>query len=170
MIDFELTENDEKVLNRVREQAIICRGYARHYDENEHEFPPEELPEAGEHESPWALFGERTEQDTSVPVISMLISAGETWGDYSVRMRRGKGGLGNAALRAAGTPEQAAKWEDKTLAMAITEPGCGSDPSRVQTTAVLDGDEWIINGDAPRAWWCGPRSTGRRAAPASSPS
>jgi acyl-CoA dehydrogenase len=147
MIDFELTENDEKVLNRVREQAIICRGYARHYDENEHEFPPEELPEAGEHESPWALFGERTEQDTSVPVISMLISAGETWGDYSVRMRRGKGGLGNAALRAAGTPEQAAKWEDKTLAMAITEPGCGSDPSRVQTTAVLDGDEWIINGE-----------------------
>ena len=147
MIDFELTENDEKVLNRVREHALICRGYARHYDENEHEFPPDELPEAAEHESAWALFGERTAEDTSVPVISMLITAGETWGDYSVRMRRGKGGLGNAALRAAGTPEQAAKWEDKTLAMAITEPGCGSDPSRVQTTAVLDGDEWIINGE-----------------------
>jgi acyl-CoA dehydrogenase len=147
MIDFQLTENDEKVLKRVREQALICRGYARHYDENEHEFPPEELPEAAEHESPWALFGERTEQDTSLPVISMLISAGETWGDYSVRMRRGKGALGNAALRAAGTPEQIAKWEDKTLAMAITEPGCGSDPSRVQTTAVLDGDEWVINGE-----------------------
>ena len=33
--------------------------------------------------------------------------------------------------------------------MAITEPGCGSDPSRVATTAVLDEetDEWVINGE-----------------------
>jgi acyl-CoA dehydrogenase len=64
-------------------------------------------------------------------------------------MRRGKGGLGNAALRAAGTPEQVARWEGLTLAMAITEPGCGSDPSQVQTTAVLDedADEWVLNGE-----------------------
>jgi acyl-CoA dehydrogenase len=33
--------------------------------------------------------------------------------------------------------------------MAITEPGCGSDPSRVATTAVLDPstDEWVLNGE-----------------------
>jgi acyl-CoA dehydrogenase len=31
--------------------------------------------------------------------------------------------------------------------MAITEPGCGSDPSRVQTSAVLDGDAWVLNGE-----------------------
>jgi acyl-CoA dehydrogenase len=33
--------------------------------------------------------------------------------------------------------------------MAITEPGCGSDPSMVQTTAVLDEEkgEWVINGE-----------------------
>ena len=33
--------------------------------------------------------------------------------------------------------------------MAITEPGCGSDPSRVPTTAVLDAatDEWVLNGE-----------------------
>ena len=83
----------------------------------------------------------------AVGVIGMLITAGETWGDYSVRMRRPTGGLGNAALRAAGTPEQVEKWRHLTLAMAITEPGCGSDPSRVQTSAVLDGDEWVINGE-----------------------
>jgi acyl-CoA dehydrogenase len=58
-----------------------------------------------------------------------------------------QGGAGNAALRAAGTPEQIAKWQGLTLAMAITEPGCGSDPSRVQTSAVLDGDEWVLNGE-----------------------
>jgi len=79
----------------------------------------------------------------------MLIAMGETWGDYSVRMRRGSGGLGNAALRAAGTPEQQQRWGGLTLAMAITEPGCGSDPSQVQTTAVLDPatDEWVLNGE-----------------------
>jgi len=146
MIDFELSPNDRKVLDAVREQALVCREHARYYDENEHEFPPDELPEAGKYPSPWLLM-KNEEGDTKLPVMAMLVSAGETWGDYSVRMRRGKGGLGNAALRAAGTPEQQEKWGDLTLAMAITEPGCGSDPSRVQTTAVLDGDEWVINGE-----------------------
>jgi acyl-CoA dehydrogenase len=146
MIDFELSPNDKKVLDAVRQQALVCREHARYYDENEHEFPPDELPEAGEYPSPWLLL-KNEEEDTKLPVMAMLVSAGETWGDYAIRMRRGKGGLGNAALRAAGTPEQQEKWSDLTLAMAITEPGCGSDPSRVQTTAVLDGDDWVINGE-----------------------
>jgi len=79
----------------------------------------------------------------------MLISHWQTWGDYSVRVRRSESGLGNAALNAAGTPEQKKKWGHLLLSMAITEPGCGSDPSRVQTTAVLDEktNEWVINGE-----------------------
>jgi acyl-CoA dehydrogenase len=72
---------------------------------------------------------------------------GQTWGDYSVRMRRNERGLGNSALQAAGTPEQKRKWGDVILAMAITEPGCGSDPSLVRTTATLDGDHWVLNGE-----------------------
>jgi acyl-CoA dehydrogenase len=150
MIDFEPTPHDAKVLAAVRDQALVCRGYARYYDENEHEFPPEELPEARDHKNPYVLLMQgRSDEDTTLGVISMLISMGETWGDYSVRMNRGKGALGNAALRAAGTPEQQEKWGGLTLAMAITEPGCGSDPSQVQTTAVLDeaSNEWVINGE-----------------------
>ena len=149
MIDFVLTENDQEILDRVREEALVCRKYARYYDEHEDEFAPDELPEAKDFPRMHELFAGRTEADTDVAVMSMLVSAGQTWGDYTVRMRRGRGGLGNAALRAAGTPEQVQKWEGLTLAMAITEPGCGSDPSQVQTTAVLDEatDEWIINGE-----------------------
>jgi acyl-CoA dehydrogenase len=150
MIDFDPTPHDAKVLAAVREQALVCRQYARYYDENEHEFPPDELPESKDHQNPYVLLMQgRSDEDTTLGVISMLISMGETWGDYSVRMHRGKGALGNAALRAAGTPEQQAKWGSLTLAMAITEPGCGSDPSQVQTSAVLDesANEWVINGE-----------------------
>ena len=47
MIDFTLTENDQKVARPpARREALVARKYARHYDENEHEFPPDELPEA----------------------------------------------------------------------------------------------------------------------------
>jgi acyl-CoA dehydrogenase len=149
MIDFQLSENDRKVLEHVRREALVCREYARHYDENEHEFPPDELPEAKGFPTLFEAMAGRDKADSGMGVMSMLISAGQTWGDYSVRMRRGKGGLGNAALQAAGTPEQQKKWGGLTLAMAITEPGCGSDPSRVAMTAVLDEktDEWILNGE-----------------------
>ena len=41
MIDFTLTENDKAHLARVREEALICRKYARYYEEREGEFPPE---------------------------------------------------------------------------------------------------------------------------------
>ncbi|HKC51464.1 MAG TPA: acyl-CoA dehydrogenase family protein [Myxococcota bacterium] len=147
MIDYTLSERDEQVLAAVREEALICRKYARYYDEHEEEFAPAELPEAKDFKNPFALLGKRDELDSSMGVMSMLVTAGQTWGDYTVRMRRGTGGLGNAALRASGTPEQQNRWGAKTLAMAITEPGCGSDSKAVQTTAVLDGEEWVLNGE-----------------------
>ncbi len=147
MIDFTLTPKDQELLDQVRAEALICRKYARYYDEHEEEFIPDEFPESADFESVYRHFAGRTDEDTAMPVISMLLSSGQTWGDYSVRLKRAPGGLGNAALRASGTPEQNEKWKHLTLAMAITEPGCGSDPSQVQTAAVLDGDEWVINGE-----------------------
>jgi acyl-CoA dehydrogenase len=147
MIDFELTANDRKMLDAVRQEALIARKYARYYDENEHEFPPDKLEEAKDHPNFMSLFGERNSDDSSFNVIATLIAMEQTWGDYSVRLRRHERGLGNSALQAAGTDEQKGKWGDLTLAMAITEPGCGSDPSLVSMTATLDGDEWILNGE-----------------------
>ncbi len=52
-----------------------------------------------------------------------------------------------------GTDEQKAEWVDKLLAgtsgfaFGITEPNHGSDATFMETTAVRDGDEWIINGE-----------------------
>ncbi len=51
-----------------------------------------------------------------------------------------------------GTEEQKQKWlptivQGKELgAFGLTEPGAGSDAGATKTTAVLDGDEWVING------------------------
>ncbi|CAM3111170.1 acyl-CoA dehydrogenase family protein [Prescottella defluvii] len=51
-----------------------------------------------------------------------------------------------------GTQEQKARWlpgmaAGETIgAIAMTEPGAGSDLQGVRTTAVRDGDEWVING------------------------
>ncbi|MAE97348.1 MAG: acyl-CoA dehydrogenase [Deltaproteobacteria bacterium] len=150
MIDFNLTDNDQKILDYVRTESLVARKYARHYDENEAEFPPEELEEAKDFPGVWSLMGDRGPEDSGQSVIGMLITMAETWGDYSVRMRKGRGaGLGNAALGASGTEEQRTKWGGLLLSMAITEPGCGSDPSLVQTTAVLDEEtnEWVLNGE-----------------------
>jgi acyl-CoA dehydrogenase len=150
MIDFTLSENDQRMLDYVRSESLVARKYARQYDEAEHEFPPDELPEAKDFPGAFAMMGKQGPADSGPVVLGMLITAGQTWGDYSVRMRRGRGvGLGNAALAASGTPEQKQRWGGLLLAMAITEPGCGSDPSLVQTTAKLDEatGEWVINGE-----------------------
>jgi acyl-CoA dehydrogenase len=55
---------------------------------------------------------------------------------------------------ASGTPEQIKKflkiYEDgppRWGAMAMTEPGAGSDTSAISTTATRDGDFWVLNGE-----------------------
>ena len=149
MIEFRISENDQKRLDAIRAQALICREHARYYDENEEEFAPEVLEEAQSVPGPDQLDLTPSPEDSSFPVMGMMGIMGQTWGDYTVRAQRPGSALGNAALAAAGTDEQKARWGGENLSMAITEPGCGSDPSKVQTTAVLDEatNEWILNGE-----------------------
>jgi acyl-CoA dehydrogenase len=55
-------------------------------------------------------------------------------------------------LNAYGTEEQKHRWLPKCTigdcitAIAMTEPGAGSDLANIQTTAVLDGEHYILNG------------------------
>src|SRR6056297_2614366 len=52
-----------------------------------------------------------------------------------------------------GTEEQKADWIDgliegtKGFAFGVTEPNHGSDATHMETHAVRDGDEWVINGE-----------------------
>ncbi|MGY1746516.1 acyl-CoA dehydrogenase family protein [Blastococcus sp. SYSU D00695] len=61
---------------------------------------------------------------------------------------------GNMELLAAyGTPDQKQRWLEPMLAQelfsgfSMTEPAGGSDPDQFTTSAVRDGDEWVINGE-----------------------
>jgi alkylation response protein AidB-like acyl-CoA dehydrogenase len=69
-------------------------------------------------------------------------------------------------LIAFGTPEQQQRFLPRILdvtelwSQGYSEPGAGSDLANVSTTAVLDGDQWVINGQkvwtslAHWAQWC----------------
>lgn len=60
--------------------------------------------------------------------------------------------IGHLVVEASGTPEQVERWykpaaENGVIwTFALTEPGFGSDTSRVATTARRDGDSWVLNG------------------------
>ncbi|MBX2803141.1 MAG: acyl-CoA dehydrogenase family protein [Myxococcales bacterium] len=61
--------------------------------------------------------------------------------------------IGMRGLLLFGTDEQKARWMptlatgEQIAAFCLTEPGAGSDAAGLRTTAVRDGDEWVINGN-----------------------
>ncbi|MFF0489779.1 acyl-CoA dehydrogenase family protein [Nocardia sp. NPDC004068] len=61
--------------------------------------------------------------------------------------------LGAMPIHRFGTEEQKREWLPQLTsghalaAFGLTEPGAGSDAGGTRTTAVLDGDDWIINGN-----------------------
>lgn len=70
-----------------------------------------------------------------------------SWGDVALVLSIPFQGLGNAAISGVATDEQLERLGKVWAAMAITEPGFGSDSAAVSTTAKLDGDEYVINGE-----------------------
>jgi acyl-CoA dehydrogenase len=69
------------------------------------------------------------------------------WGDVGLLLSMPRQGLGNSAIASVASEEQLARFEGRWAAMAITEPEAGSDSAAIRTTAVLDGDEYVLNGE-----------------------
>jgi acyl-CoA dehydrogenase len=87
-------------------------------------------------------------------VLSIVFVEKLAYGDCGMYLSTPMPLLGGAAVGAAGTAEQKQKFlarfsegEPKWAAMAITEPGAGSDAGAITTTARLDGDHWVLNGE-----------------------
>jgi len=62
-------------------------------------------------------------------------------------------GLGSGAISLFGTVEQKREWLPKVAsgeaiaAFAMTEPECGSDAANMQTSAMRDGNQWVLVGE-----------------------
>ena len=160
MIDFELSPeivSAKNMIHMVAEQAM--RPISREYDEREHEKPWDFLNmmwNASQASNPVSFGGDGKDKKAG-PSIRNVMSAVTieelSWGDAGLYLSIPNPGLGGAAVAAAGTPEQRQRFlarfrsgEPKWGAMAITEPGCGSDSAAITTTAVRDGDHWVLNG------------------------
>jgi len=161
MIDFELSPKIVEQKNLIRSVAEgAMRPISREFDEREHEKPWDflkmmwdvsagrSMTGADANEDPEKKKGPRENTLTAAVTIEEL-----SWGDAGLYLTIPNPGLGGAAVEAAGTPEQKKRFlapfrggEPKWAAMAITEPHCGSDSAALQTTAVRDGDDWVLNG------------------------
>lgn len=146
MVDFSLSDFDRAVLESVAAEAEIGEKYARHYDSHEEELLPKSFPEASQFPPVQQRLRGRSRSDTPMLLLQVLMRI-ERESHCGVPLRQPPTALGNAALDAAGTEAQKARWGHLMLAMSITEPGAGSDTKAIQTTARLDGEEWVLNGD-----------------------
>lgn len=78
-------------------------------------------------------------------------------GDSSLRsLVSVQGSLAMHAIKAFGSEEQRERWLPRMAAgellgcFGLTEPSAGSDPAAMRTTAVKDGDSYVLNGE--KAW------------------
>jgi acyl-CoA dehydrogenase len=85
--------------------------------------------------------------------LSVLVNEEMGWGDAALSTAIPGPGLAYPPIRTYGTPEQQQRflsiYNDDGLhwgALALSEPGVGSDVASIATTATLDGDEWVLNG------------------------
>ncbi|MGH2860807.1 MAG: acyl-CoA dehydrogenase family protein [Solirubrobacteraceae bacterium] len=140
----------------------VLRPISRKYDTAEHTYPVEldTLAElVAQANAQQAGFNTSDTPDPAPPdpgsdtnvngrSLASLIGLVEMcWGDVGLMLTMPRQGLGQAAIRAVATPEQLQRFGGKWAAMAITEPEAGSDSASIRTTAVLDGDEYVLNGE-----------------------
>ena len=69
------------------------------------------------------------------------------YGDVGLLLSMPRQGLGNSAIASVANAEQSERYDGMWAAMAITEPAAGSDSAAIRTTAVRDGDEYVLNGE-----------------------
>ncbi|MEN8242373.1 MAG: acyl-CoA dehydrogenase family protein, partial [Chloroflexota bacterium] len=145
----------------------MMRSVSRYYDENEGEIPWDyiefmhgALKSMGSASLVPSDEDKKKAKKKDKPRQAYVVMAHQiemlSWGDAGFYLNTPRGGLGSAAVEAAGTPEQKVKFLSKLndekpilTAMAITEADAGSDNSAIRCTAVLDEDtkEWVLNGE-----------------------
>jgi acyl-CoA dehydrogenase len=159
-----------KKLQTLQQQANqvaseVLRPISRKYDLAEHTYPKEldmlaalidgmndsgagggaGAGGASNNEEPSAGADDGTRNGANMATVLGIIEM--CWGDVGLLLSMPRQGLGNSAIAAVADDEQKERFEGKWAAMAITEPEAGSDSAAIRTTAVLDGDEYVLNGE-----------------------
>ena len=162
MINLEVPKKFRALISQAHQVGnSVFRPISRKYDRSEHAYPVElDMFAAimdGMNDSTGGVAGagalkqdkEHGEEGikNGSNMATVLSLAELCWGDVGLSLTLPRQGLGNAAIAAVANDEQFARFGKKWAAMAITEPGFGSDSAAVRTTAVKDGDDYIINGE-----------------------
>lgn len=162
-INLEMPRKLEAVIQKAHQGAAeMLRPISRKYDLSEHAYPVEldtlaTLFEGISEAKTFSFAGAEAFRDSTDESkgninggnMSAMLNALEiSWGDIALLLSVPRQGLGNAAISGVATDEQLERLgKDVWAAMAITEPSFGSDSAAVSTTATLDGDEYVINGE-----------------------
>jgi acyl-CoA dehydrogenase len=166
VINLEIPRKFEFLVGQAHQVATeIFRSNSRKYDGAEHSYPKEldmlaavieGMNEGG------ALSGagagavgggssngtkDRDGNRNGSNMASLLGLIELCWGDVGLLLTMPKQGLGQAAIAAVANEEQLKRFGGKWAAMAITEPEAGSDSAAIRTTATLDGNEYVLNGE-----------------------
>jgi acyl-CoA dehydrogenase len=170
MIEFEIPKPIQMTNTALETVAVnMMRTVSRYFDEHEHQIPWDYINfmhMAMRQTGAGSLAPKEEKKKEGAPDAPKRPSIGYqqlafmlemlSWGDCGMYLVTPGGGLGAAAVEAAGTPEQKQKFlarfrGDKPVfgAMAMTEAGAGSDTSAIRATAVLDKEtnEWVLNGE-----------------------
>ena len=143
----------------------FLRANSRKYDLAEHSYPKEldllaslvdGMSDSGQGQGAGAAGVRRGEDENEgkkakvkngTNMSSVLSVIEMCWGDVGLLLSMPRQGLGNSAIASVATDEQLERYKGTWAAMAITEPSFGSDSAAIKTTAVKDGDHYVLNGE-----------------------
>ncbi|CAM2927075.1 acyl-CoA dehydrogenase family protein [Saccharomonospora xinjiangensis] len=162
MINLEVPKKAKALVNQAKQAATeVFRPISRKYDRAEHAYPIEldmlaalldGLNTSGEGGAGAAGVRRKDDTDSGANrnggnLLTVLGTIELCWGDVALLLSMPRQGLGNAAIASVANDEQLERFGKLWAAMAITEPGCGSDSAAITTTATKDGDDYVLNGE-----------------------
>jgi acyl-CoA dehydrogenase len=164
VIALEAPKKFEALVGQARHVAAeVFRPISRKYDLAEHEYPKEldmlaslidGMNEGGDGDGAGAALVRRKSRNrgdgsnrNGSNMLTVLTIIELCWGDVGLLLSMPRQGLGNSAIASVATEEQLERYGGRWAAMAITEPEAGSDSAAIRTTAVLEGEEYVLNGE-----------------------
>jgi alkylation response protein AidB-like acyl-CoA dehydrogenase len=149
---WDLTPEQVELQQRVREFADTVVAPAAYQYDTERRLPVEIIAQMGD----MGLFNlpfpeDRGGQSSYVSFCLAIEALARADQSIAVTLEAGIG-LGVMPIFKYGTEEQKKRWLPDLIAgralagFGLTEANAGSDAGATETTAVLDGDEWVING------------------------